>query len=319
VQRRYPPGAPPRPAAAQPGPARRAAYRPGTAAERRRRRQQRRPLHIPWRGCLLALIPLLLALLAGAAYLLWPTPATLLIFGIDYTDPSTYAARSDSILLMRFTPLPAQVRLLSIPRDLWVSIPGQGENRINTAHFLAESQRPGSGPAALRATIEQNFGVRTNYYLRFRFESFRDIIDALGGVDIVLSEPAAGYPAGRVHLTGRKALAFVRDRSSATSDFGRMSHGQLMFKTILRNLMNPLKWLRLPAATRIFFQAVNTDVPLWQWPRLAFTLLRLGPGGVESNIIDSNMVTPTTTDLGAMVLAPNWTLIRPLVSKLFPR
>ena len=307
MQRRYPPASPP------------GATRPGAAAERRRKRQERRPLRIPWRGCLLLLVPVALLLGIAAAYLLWPAQTNLLVFGIDYTVPWEATARSDSILLLGFNPQPAQVRLLSIPRDLWVNIPGQGENRINTAHYVAESQQAGSGPQALRSTIEQNFAIPVDYHLRFRFESFRDIIDALGGVDIVLSEPTAGYPAGRHHLTGRKALAFVRDRSSAASDFGRMSQGQFMFKAILKNLMNPLKWPRLPGAARTFFDAVDTDIPAWLWPRLAFTLLRLGPGGIESHIIDQNMVSNYTTDQGAMVLLPEWTLIRLLAASLFQK
>ena len=129
--------------------------------------------------------------------------------GIDYVEPGSYAARTDTLMLSTFAPSKPYVSLLSIPRDLWVAIPGIGENRINTAHFYAESQDPGSGPQAVIQTIETDFGVPVNYYMRVRFEGFREIVEALGGVDIYLTEPMAGYAAGYHHLTGRKALAFV--------------------------------------------------------------------------------------------------------------
>ncbi len=201
-------------------------------------------------------------------------------------------------------------------RDLWVQIPGIGENRINTAHFYAESAEPGSGPQAVKQTIQENFGVQMDYYLRIEFEGFREIVDALGGVDITLSEPTAGYPAGRHHLSGNKALAFVRDRADA-DDFFRMSHGQLMLKSLFKNVLNPLKWPRLPAVGRAFFRAVDTDIPLWIWPRLGFILLYTGPNGVGESIISREMVTPYTTDQGANVLLPNWDLIHLLIRQVF--
>ncbi len=276
-----------------------------------------RPPHLR-PGCLAGLLAGLLLLFGLAVYLLIPFRTNLLLIGVDYIDPAltTNVARSDTIMLATVNPLRPSVGLLSIPRDLWVSIPGVGENRINTAHFYAEGQQPGSGPAALQQTIRQNFGVSAPYYVRVRFEGFREVVDALGGVDITLSEPAAGYPAGKHHLTGRKALAFVRERYSS-DDFNRMSHGQLMIRALFRNLLNPLKWLRLPAVIRAGWQAIDTNLPAWLWPRLGFALLRAGPGGIDSRIVGREMVTPYTTPEGASVLLPNWELIRPMVDEMF--
>jgi LCP family protein required for cell wall assembly len=262
---------------------------------------------------ILALLALLLPVLL---YLLAPVSTNILLLGIDYVDPGSAVARSDTIILATVNPLKPTVRLLSVPRDLWVSIPGAGENRINTAHFFAENSQTGSGPAAVRQTIAQNFGVNLPYYLRIRFEGFREIVDALGGVDITLPEAMAGYPAGRHHLTGRKALAFVRNRADS-DDFFRMAHGQLMLKALLKNLSNPLKWPRLPGVARAFFASVDTNVPAWLWPRLGLALLRAGSDGVESYQISREMVVPFTTDQGANVLLPNWALIHLLVEQVF--
>lgn len=249
-------------------------------------------------------------------YLLAPLRTNMLLLGIDYVEPGSAVARSDTIILASVNPLKPTVRLLSIPRDLWVSIPGMGENRINTSHFFAEGQQPGSGPSAVRQTIDQNFGINLPYYLRLRFEGFRSIVDALGGVDIELPEAMAGYAAGKHHLTGRKALAFVRSRADS-DDFFRMSHGQLMIKALLKNMLNPLKWPRLPGVARAFFASVDTNLPVWLWPRLGLALLRAGPGGVESYQITREMVTPFITDQGASVLLPNWPVINLLVEEVF--
>jgi len=236
--------------------------------------------------------------------------------GIDYTDPGNYVARTDSLILSTFNPWNPTVGLLSIPRDLWVTIPGIGENRINTAHFYAESTNPGTGPGVTMSVVTLNFGVDIDYYLRIRFEGFREIVDAMGGVDLILPEPMAGYPAGKVHLTGRKALAFVRDRTDA-DDFFRMAQGQVMLKGLYKNLLNPLKWPKIPSIIEAFFNSIDTNIPVWEWPRLATALLRVGPRGIESHIINREMVNPYITDQGANILLPNWAAIRPLVKDIF--
>jgi LCP family protein required for cell wall assembly len=249
-------------------------------------------------------------------YLLAPARTNLLLIGIDYVDPGSSLARSDTIMLATIVPLKPYIGLLSIPRDLWVTIPGYGENRINTAHFFAEGEKPGSGPQALRKTIALNFGVDAPYYVRIRFEGFREIVDAMGGVDIVLNETTAGYPPGKHHLNGQKALAFVRHRADS-DDFFRMAHGQLMIKALFKNLLSPTKWPRLPAVLRAFFHSVDTNLPVWLWPRIGFALLRAGPDGIDSHVISREMTTPFITSEGANVLAPKWPQIHQLVQQIF--
>jgi LCP family protein required for cell wall assembly len=254
--------------------------------------------------------------LALAAYLLFPIRVNILLLGIDYTEPGSSVGRSDTIILATIIPLKPYVGLISIPRDLWVLIPGIGENRINTAHYYAESQKRDSGPSLVMQTIALNFGIGVPYYVRIRFQGFRNIVDALGGIDIELSESMAGYPAGKYHLTGRKALAFVRHRQNS-DDFQRMGNGQFMIKALFKNLLHPINWPRIPAVSRAFFDAVDTNIPPWMWPRIAFAVVRAGPNGIDAHIITRKMVTPFTTSQGASVLAPNWSSINPLLKEVF--
>jgi LCP family protein required for cell wall assembly len=220
------------------------------------------------------------------------------------------------MILTTVIPLQPYVGMLSIPRDLWVVIPGVGENRINTAHFFAEGQREDSGPAAAMETIRANFGVDVDYYVRIRFEGFADVVDAMGGLDIVLPEPMSGYQAGRHHLSGRKALALVRDRSGS-DDFFRMERGQLFLRAVFNQMRSPRVWPRLPAALAALIEVVDTNVPVWQWPRLGFALLRAGPDGIDGRTINRDMVTGTITADGANVLLPNWDLINPVLLDMF--
>lgn len=279
--------------------------------QRRRRRFGCGPL-----GCFLlfSITGGLLLLLAG--YLLFPARTNILLLGIDYTEPWNYLGRSDTMILATVNPLKPVVAMLSIPRDLWVTIPGIGDNRINTAHFFAEGQQPGSGPYKAMETVRFNFGVDADYYLRVRFEDFKDVVDAMGGVDIDLVDPMAGYPAGRYHLTGNKALAFARHRLGA-DDFFRMEQGQLILKAALRQMLSPRHWWQLPGVLIALMRSVDTDIPMWQWPRLALALLRAGPEGVDSRAIQREMVTPYTTDQGANVLLPDWSKINPVFAEMY--
>ncbi len=245
-----------------------------------------------------------------------PARTNILLLGMDYAEPGQTAARTDTIILTTFRPSEPYIGMLSIPRDLWVNIPGVGENRINTAHFYAEVAQPGSGPAAAKQTVEANFGVSVHYTMRIRFEGFRDVVDKLGGVDIVLTEPLGAYEAGTHHLNGHKALAFVRDRS-VTDDFSRMAQGQVMLKALYKKLAKPSTWPRIPGAVIAAFSSIDSNVPLLLWPRLGFALLRLGPDGIDSRIINREMVQPFTTNQSAQVLAPNWTLINPVLMEMF--
>lgn len=271
-------------------------------------------------SCLLVVIaPLALAFLLLTAYFLAPLRTDFLILGIDRAPEGTALGRSDTMILVSVNPLWPDVKMLSIPRDLWVTIPGVGENRINTAHFFAEAEAPGTGPEAALRTIEQNFGVSVPYYVRLRFDAVTRIVDAFGGVTVDLTEETAGLPPGRHHLDGEQALAFVRDRKG-TDDFFRMEHAQLMLRSIVMQMVSPATWPRLPVVAYAAYTSVDTNLPIWQWPRLGMALVRAGiTDQIDTRTIRREMTTGYITENGANVLLPNWDLIRPMVSEMFAR
>jgi len=255
--------------------------------------------------------------LSSAIYLLAPFRTNLLILGVDRRpEQSPAASRSDTLILLTFIPLQPYAGMLSIPRDLWVEIPGFGPNRINAAVFLAEAARPGHGPRAAIETVRSNFGVDVDAYLSIEFSGFVRFVDALGGVDIDLVSATGGYAIGRHHLDGPQALAFVRDREG-TDDFFRMERGQIIVRSLIQASLRPRTWPRWPLALATLASAVRTDLPIWEWPRLGLALVRAGSNGVDGRVIGRDMVNGFMTDAGAQVLLPDWSQINSVLLGMF--
>ncbi|HUF38740.1 MAG TPA: LCP family protein [Anaerolineales bacterium] len=282
------------------------APRPPAAHPRRRRRRR-----IPT-GCLSVLLATLI--LVGIYFLL-PIRTNLLILGTDSRDPTNPLGRTDTMILTTVVPLAPEIGMLSVPRDLWVIIPRYGENRINTAYFFAEAENPGTGAGHAIETVNAVFGVNMDYYLLINFAGIVNIVDAMGGIDVDFPREMSGYEAGVHHLDGTQALALVRDRTG--DDFLRLERGQVFIRSAVREFMNPLILPRLPAIVLALSTTMDTDLPVWQWPRIGLAVLRAGPEGIESRTITREMATGFFTADGANVLLPHWDLIHPVVDELF--
>lgn len=300
---------------------------PSPATQRRRRR----------RSCIFSLLLalILLALVAGGGYALWQWTAILprtnvLILGLDRRPDQGAVVRSDTMILVTVYPPGPRVALLSIPRDLYVEIPGRGTRRINAAHFWGENESEGGGPALAQQTVAQNFGVPVHHYVRVDFDSFRAIVDAVGGIDVVVEEPivddaypTADYgtirieiPAGPQHMDGETALRYARSRHRS-SDFDRARRQQQVLISLARRLLEPEVWPALPVVYQVVVDDVDTDVTGLVLLLLAPTLYRVGPDGIEHYVIDHEMTEPWTTPTGGAVLLPRWEAITPLVQELF--
>ena len=269
------------------------------------------------RGCGCGVLFVALTLLVVlAAYFLLPFRTNVLLLGVDQRPEEGGPSRTDSMILTTFLPAEPYLGMLSIPRDLWVSIPGVGENRINTAHFFAEAEAPGTGPGAAKEVVVANFGVDVPYFALIHFDGVSQVVDALGGVTIRLDVQQAGYGVGDHRLDGGQALAFVRDRSRS-DDFFRMARTQILLQGLLEEVAKPSTWVRLPAASAAVLEAVDSDLPFWLWPRLGVTLLRVGPGGVDARVLNRDFVQGFTGPGGAQVLAPDWSVINPVLLEMF--
>ncbi len=294
-----------------------------------------------WRSCRSRLfVPLLLLLgfaggLALGGWILWRWSATLprtnlLILGIDRRPEEEYVVRSDSMILTSLYPQAPEVTLLSIPRDLYVQIPGHGTSRINTAHFWGENDAPGGGPTLAMRTVEQNLGVPVHHYVRVDFDGFRAVVDAIGGIDIVVEEPLVDdtyptedygtmrieIPAGPQHMDGETALRYARSRHGS-SDFDRAARQQQILIALTHRLAESSAWPRLPLVYLALTNAVDTDLTDGELLLLLPTLYRAGPENIIHRVIDRDMTQPWTTPTGGAVLLPDWEAIHPLVQELF--
>jgi len=264
---------------------------------------------------LIVILGLFICLLLSAPIMI-PMRTNILLLGIDRTPQGSVAGRSDTMILMSVQSPDTEINMLSIPRDLWVTISGVGENRINAAHLFAENEQPGTGPAAAMETVRLNFGVNVDYYFRIQFEGLRAFADALGGIPLELDSTMGKFPPGEYLLDGETALAFVRDRSGG-DDFFRMGHAQVFLQATLKHAFDPRTWPRLPGAFLSIQQYIDSNIPFWQMPRLLIAFARNGIEGIEMRSIDRTMVEGMTTAEGAQVLLPDWSAINPLLLELF--
>lgn len=296
----------------------------GNKAEQVRSRRGKKPRYqgrkrvSPYGLSCLLFILIFLGAVVGL-YIFAPGDTNILVLGLDRSiEEGKWLSRSDTIILTNVKMTQAGVKMLSIPRDLWVGIPGYGENRINTAHYFGEVYDPGSGPSSAIATIEANFGVPIDHYVRVKLEEFPRLIDAMGGITVILEEPMGGLDAGTHQLNGTEALAFVRDRAG-TDDFYRMGQAQHFIQMLAYQLKQPKTWFRLPQVVGVAQGMVDTDIPFWQWGRYGFALLRAYPENVVSETLPRSMAAPYITSQGANVLLPDWNQIWPLVQEMFTK
>ncbi|MBA3532081.1 MAG: LCP family protein [Ardenticatenales bacterium] len=251
-----------------------------------------------------------------------------LILGIDERRTEEGPFRSDTMILSAFNPNRREVALMSIPRDLWLTIPDHGENRINTAHYFGEMEDyPGGGPAFAKDAVASNFGVPLHYYVKIDFDGFVSIIDAMGGVTIDVPEalhdenyPTPDYgittidiPAGVQEMDGATTLIYARSRYS-TNDFDRGRRQQEIINAIRNQLALPATWLKAPAIYAAARSAVTTDVPTTEWPALAMILVR---SDVKRAAIGPDATRDFITDGGAQVLLPIWEEINPILAEHF--
>ena len=157
--------------------------------------------------------------------------------------------RGDVVMLVRLDQTTSTARMLSIPRDLWVDIPGHSKNRINAAYAFG-------GPSLMVETVKQNLNVEVNHYVEIDFVGFAALVDELGGIEIAFpyaardSKSGLDVEAGSQTLDGDMALAYARSRqyqeyqngswvSVNASDIGRTERQQEVIRGIFTELKRP--------------------------------------------------------------------------------
>jgi LCP family protein required for cell wall assembly len=223
---------------------------------------------------------------------IFSTPTTILVIGTDggRARGRQDARRSDSLLLLRTDPDRHRLSYLSIPRDLRVDIPGYGSAKINSANQIG-------GPALTIATVRNLTGIPINHVVVFDFDGFRELIDALGGVEIdvprrILSnkfdcpyKPAKcanwdgwRFEKGKQHMDGRRALVYARVRSNrlnaADSDISRGGRQQAVADATGDKIASFGTFLRLPFIGDSLAAPLVTDLSSWELTQLGWVRFR---------------------------------------------
>ncbi len=223
----------------------------------------------------------------------WPYPlkerTNVLIMGLDRTvsdrNPNIVypISRTDTLIAASFDPESRRVYLLSIPRDTRASIPRHGTTKINAAHAY------GGAPLTTR-TVENFLGVRFPYYIEITERGFVHLIDAVGGVNILIEKDLNyddNWDGLHIHLKkgyrrlgGKAAMEFARFRHDPLGDIGRIKRQQQVMNALLDELRRPRVVTRMERILRTFHEDIQTNLTQEQLIALALFGTRLPPGGL---------------------------------------
>jgi polyisoprenyl-teichoic acid--peptidoglycan teichoic acid transferase len=245
----------------------------------------------------------------------------ILLMGLDYRDweIGEGPSRTDTLMLATVDPGSRSAALLSIPRDLWVNIPGYDYGKINTAYFLGEAyQVPGGGPGLSIQTVEEFLDIQIHFYAQVDFSAFERFIDEIGGIEVDVPEEIEVDPIGPANtlvlqpglhtLDGPVALAYARSRNSFGSDFDRAHRQQQVIMAVRDRILSLdiLKTLiqKSPILYRQLASGVNTNMTLQQVISLSWTASQIPAENIRREVIDLERVVQDYSWDGQQILRP---------------
>jgi LCP family protein required for cell wall assembly len=265
----------------------------------------------------------------------WQGPArtNVLLMGVDLRPDERRAGlpgRTDVLMVLSVAPAERRVALLSLPRDLAVTIPGIGETKLNTAYTHGETRQAGGGPALARRVVADLIGQPIDHYAIVDFAGFERLVDLLDGVTIDVPRPLVDdayptddyrtrrlvIPAGTQHMDGATALSYVRTRH-ADSDFGRMQRQQQLLLALRERTLRWPVLLRAPQLAQEALGAVRTDLGPGELLALAKLAQQLPAGGLKSLVLAPPLVQPYTGADGSYLLRPDPARVGPALAALW--
>lgn len=252
---------------------------------------------------------------------------TVLILGVDERYQVEDFWHSDTMILATLDPVTMKAGLLSIPRDLWVHIPGYGEERINSANFMGDAyDHPGGGPALAVETVEYNLGLvgEIDYYVRINFQAFIELVDRVGGIEIDVPEeiddptyPTPNYGFEHLHIDagvhtfyGPEALKYARTRHTSGSDFDRMYRQQQVIRAVFERFSDVEMLSKLATQAPEILTTLEDSVlidsrlQLDEIIALANLARQVDPDDIRFRVIDDSYTLLRETPEGWQILIP---------------
>jgi polyisoprenyl-teichoic acid--peptidoglycan teichoic acid transferase len=235
---------------------------------------------------------------------------TILLLGLDYRDWSGEKdySRSDTMILLTLDPAAKTAGILSIPRDMWVAIPGFQHGKINTAYYLGEAHKlPGGGPALAIKTVEQFLGVPINYYAQIDFGAFVSFIDEIGGVTIDVPNQIIIHLQGQDGIKGKKtlqpgrqvlpgewALAYARNRYTEDGDFDRARRQQQVIMAIRERMLDrdmlPAMIQKAPTLYQQLASGIHSNLQLDDVIRLALAAKGIAIEEIQQGVLGKDSI-----------------------------
>lgn len=259
-------------------------------------------------------------------------PMTVLLLGLDARPGEGMRARSDALMLVRIDPQRGDVGVLSMPRDLWLNIPGYGESKVNAAFYQGEIAQPnGGGMALAKQTIGDAFNLPIDYSVVIDFAGFRSLIDALGGITVDVPKEiydgqfptedygytVAHFLPGPQQMDGATALVYARTRHP-DSDFERIKRQQLVLLGIANKIKERGALQNLHEAdqmTAALTPYIQTDMPPDLVVSMLWNMREIDSAKVRRYTVDGSMLWETSVN-GAYALVPQQGVLPALGQKL---
>ena len=259
-----------------------------------------------------------------------------LFLGVDQRCDEDGPTHTDSIMIATVDPVSMSAALLSLPRDLWVEIPGFGVDRINQAYYFGQAyEYPGGGQGLAMETVETLLGIPVDYYVTVDFQGFVDAVDLIGGIEVDVPEAIddPDYPdncygydpfsiqEGVQRLNGQSALKYARTRATFGGDVDRAERQQTVLLAIRDQILRlnqlPRLFIQAPQLWRTFQDNLNTNLALEDALELALLIQEIPQENIRTAVLDYNYVYNETTPDGRQVLVPLRDEIRALRDELF--
>jgi LCP family protein required for cell wall assembly len=264
----------------------------------------------------------------------------ILLLGADDEVTGDNIARTDTMIILSINRTTGTVAMLSLPRDLFVWIPGWTMQRLNLGYTHGEQVGwTDGGFGLMRQTIFYNLGINVHYYAIINLSGFTQIVDAVGGVDVAVDCAIQDYaivgatvpvaagegdvdalytlPVGFYHFSGGEALWYARSRGNS-SDFDRGRRQQQILRAIWRQTRSTGQLAGLPDLWSQATQIVRTNLTFEDMLTLVPIAVNLNTSNIEHfTFARLSHTTPWTTPDGSNVQLPNYDAVRELLTDFY--
>lgn len=249
----------------------------------------------------------------------------ILLLGSD-RRPDTSIWRTDVIMLVALDLEHGRAGVVSFPRDIWIDQdPDINWVKINTVDVVGEQKGKNEGPKLLSTVLQRKLGVRIDYFVRFEFESFKQVVDILGGIDVdvdctyrdtIADEGVTlDLKPGPYHFDGKQAISYARSRVMG-GDLDRNRRQQQVIWAIRNKIKETNFITKIPSLYSAVSNSVASDLSLLEIVRLARFGITVEPGDIHGMVVQNPLITESWRN-NMFVFIADWPAISKSAQQIF--